>query len=309
MTLDPLLITSILIFAAVASAAYAISSRIASDRNPVEARLRQLRTAYSGDAHVRFGERPPLLLKLIATLGGFLPANEGRDALRTGLVRAGFRRGDAVLVFLGTKIVCAVGMPLLVTGFATIANRPIGNIVMLSMIAAGVGFYFPTLIVAILQRRRHGIILSALPDALDLMVVCVEAGLGMAAALQRVGLEMRLASPQLSEELALVNREMQTGISRSDSLRNLAQRTGVEDIYSLVAMLIQTDRLGTSIAQALRAHAESMRTRRRQRAEQLARKASIKLAFPLVFLIFPALLVILLGPSAIQLMKALSEKH
>src|SRR5262245_6851535 len=102
---------------------------------------------------------------------------------------------------------------------------------------------------------------------------------------------------------------MQTGVSRTDSLRNLAQRTGVDDVYSLVAMLIQTDRLGTSVAQALRAHAESMRTRRRQRAEQLARKAAVKLAFPLVFLIFPALLVVLLGPSAIQRLKALQSRH
>ena len=110
----------------------------------------------------------------------------------------------------------------------------------------------------------------------------------------------------ISEELSLVNQEMQTGIARTDALRNLAERTGVDDVYSLVAMLIQTDRLGTSVAQSLRAHAESMRTRRRQRAEQMARKASIKLAFPLVFLIFPALLVIILGPAGIQLLKALS---
>src|SRR5262249_7382080 len=115
-------------------------------------------------------------------------------------------------------------------------------------------------------------------------------------------------SPELSEELALVNSQMQTGISRTDALRNLAERTGVDDIYSLVAMLIQTDRLGTSVAQSLRAHAESMRTRRRKRAEQLARKASIKLAFPLVFLILPALLVVILGPAAIELAKVLTAQ-
>ncbi len=116
---------------------------------------------------------------------------------------------------------------------------------------------------------------------------------------------MRLACRPLADELNLVHQEMQTGVPRSEALRNLAQRTGVDDVYSLVAMLIQTDRLGTSISQALRAHAESMRTRRRQRAEQLARKASIKLAFPLVFLVLPALLVIILGPAAIQMVKSL----
>jgi len=123
---------------------------------------------------------------------------------------------------------------------------------------------------------------------------------------QRVAAEMRIASPVLAGELALVNQEMQTGLSRTDALRNLAERTGVEDIYSLVAMLIQTDRLGTSVGQALRAHADSMRTKRRQRAEQLARKATVKLAFPLVLMIFPALLLVLLGPAAIQLMRALT---
>jgi len=115
-----------------------------------------------------------------------------------------------------------------------------------------------------------------------------------------------MASPAMSEELTLVNQEMQTGISRSDALRNLAERTGVDDVYALVAMLIQTDKLGTSIAMSLRSHADSMRTRRRQRAEQLARKASIKLAFPLVFLIFPALLLVILGPAGMQLFRALS---
>jgi tight adherence protein C len=163
--------------------------------------------------------------------------------------------------------------------------------------------------IAFKQNQRHAEILSSLPDALDLMVVCVEAGLGLGAALQRVGVEIRLASRQLSDELALVNQEMQTGIARSDALRNLAERTGVEDVYSLVAMLSQTDKLGTSVAKSLRAHAESMRTRRRQRAEQMARKASIKLAFPLVFLIFPALLLIILGPAGIQLMKALVNQE
>ena len=157
--------------------------------------------------------------------------------------------------------------------------------------------------------RRHNAIVGTLPDSLDLLVVCAEAGLGIGAALQRVAGEMRVACPVLSEELSLVNQEMQTGISRTDALRNLAVRTGVEDLYALVAMLIQTDRLGTSIAQALRVHAESMRTRRRQRAEKMARQAAIKLTFPLVFLILPALLVTILGPAAIELVKALVNNN
>jgi tight adherence protein C len=302
-----LIVTSVLVFAAVTTLAYALSARIEAERNPIAVRLRQLRTLHSSEANVTYGERPPFLLGLIAVVGGFLPASEGRDALRTGLIRAGYRRGDSVLVFLGSKLLLAVVLPLIGLSVGFALGRPLGNIFLLTVALAALGFYLPTIFVAIRQAQRRDDILYTLPDSLDLMVVCVEAGLGMGAALQRVSVEMRLACPHLSEELSLVNREMQTGISRTDALRNLAQRTGVEDVYSLVAMLIQTDRLGTSIAQALRAHAESMRTRRRQRAEQLARQATIKLAFPLVLLIFPALLVVLLGPSGIQLMQALSS--
>jgi tight adherence protein C len=276
-----------------------------TERNPVTLRLRQLRTqtATNMPVHTR---RPPLVLKLLAQIGGFMPAAQGTDALRTGLIRAGYRRADAALVLLGSKILCAFLLPIIWMGAGYVMAKPIGNVVGISVALAVLGFYLPTFYIAIRQGQRHGEILSALPDALDLMVVCVEAGLGLGAALQRVGQEIRLASPGLSDELALVNQEMQTGVSRTDALRNLAERTGVEDIFSLVAMLIQTDRLGTSIAMSLRAHADSMRTRRRQRAEQLARKASIKLAFPLVLLIFPALLVVILGPAGIQILKALA---
>jgi len=300
-----LLMMTILIFAAVSAGAYAVYQTTVTERNPITLRLRELRlqTLHNMPTNVR---RPPALLRAIAQLGGFLPAKDGTDALRTGLVRAGYRRPDSVMVFLGAKVLCAVAFPVVWMAVGYALGKPIGNVLSVSLFLGFVGFYLPTFFIGIRQKQRHTEIMSALPDALDLMVVCVEAGLGLGAAIQRVGLEIRLASTGLSDELALVNSEMQTGVSRMDALRNLAERTGVEDIYSLVAMLIQTDRLGTSIAMSLRAHAESMRTRRRQRAEQLARKASIKLAFPLVFLIFPALLVTILGPAAIQLMKALA---
>ncbi|MBI1796294.1 MAG: type II secretion system F family protein [Candidatus Eisenbacteria bacterium] len=301
-----LILMSVLIFGAVSVAAYAAYTTAVTERNPVTLRLRELRLLHANTASVAYGRRPTLLLKLIAQVGGFLPASDGSDAMRTGLVRAGFRRADAPLIFLGSKILMAAALPIAWTTFAYFAARPLGNTFVASVALGFIGFYVPTMFIGIRQRQRHGDILSALPDALDLMVVCVEAGLGLGAALQRVGVEIRLASRQLSDELAMVNSEMQTGVSRTDALRNLAERTGVEDVYSLVAMLIQTDKLGTSVAQSLRAHAESMRTKRRQRAEQMARKASIKLAFPLVFLIFPALLVIILGPAGIQLLKALS---
>jgi tight adherence protein C len=300
-----LIMASILIFAAITIGAYAVYTDSVTARDPVALRLRELRQMRTGGA-VTYGDRPPALLALLAQLGGFLPSSDGRDALRTGLIRAGYRRPEAVLVFLGMKILLAAALPAAWIAFGYFTARPIGNVFGMALVLGVLGFYLPTIFVGVKQNQRHDAVLGALPDSLDLMVITVEAGLGISAALQRVGLEMRLASPQLSEELNLVNREMQTGISRTDALRNLAERTGVDEVYSLVAMLIQTDRLGTSVAQALRAHADSMRTRRRQRAEQLARKASIKLAFPLVLLIFPALMMVLLAPAVITLMQALS---
>ncbi len=300
-----LLLVSVLIFAAISLGAYSVYVDSTTTKSPVAMRLRELRALRTGSA-VAYGDRPPLLLTMIAQLGGFLPAQDGRSALRTGLIRAGYRRPEAVLVFLGFKLILAAALPLAWITFAYATGQPAARLMFVAIVAGVVGFYLPTMLVAIKQGQRHDDVLTALPDALDLMVICVEAGLGVAAALQRVAVEMRLASPQLSAELALVNQEMQTGMSRTDALRNLAERTGVEEIYSLVAMLIQTDRLGTSVAQALRSHAESMRTKRRQRAEQMARKATVKLAFPLVLLIFPALLVVLLGPAIISLLKSLT---
>ena len=299
------LIFSLLLFLAVSIAAYAVWSQVATARDPVAARLRQIRSSHSGGIRSTFGERPDPLSELLARLGGFLPAREGRDVLRSGLVRAGFRKPEAVGVFLGSKIACAVLLPIVAIGIATSTGRPLGNIAFWTVFSAAMGFYLPSAFVSIRQKQRGTEVLMALPDALDLLVVCVEAGLGIASAIQRVADEIALASPALSTELSLVNQEMLAGVSRMDALRGLARRTGVDELYALVAMLIQTDRLGTSIADALRAHAQSMRTRRRQRAELLARQAGAKLAFPLVLLILPALMVVILGPAAIQITKAL----
>jgi len=297
---------SLLLFLAVSLAAYAVWTRVATARDPVAARLRQIRASHSsGGARATFGERPDPLLEVLARLGGFLPAREGRDVMRSGLVRAGFRRPEAVAVFLGCKITCAVLVPIAWISVASMTGRPLGSTAFWSVIGVAVGFYVPSAYVSLRQKQRQLEILLALPDALDLLVVCVEAGLGIAAAIQRVADEIALASPGLSAELALVNQEMLAGVARFDAMRGLARRTGVDELYALVAMLIQTDKLGTSVADALRAHAQSMRTRRRQRAELLARQAGAKLAFPLVLLILPALLVVILGPAAIQITKAL----
>jgi tight adherence protein C len=154
-------------------------------------------------------------------------------------------------------------------------------------------------------RRRQKELQRTLPDALDLLIVCVEAGLGLNQALQRVAEEIRHVSALTSDELSLVNYEIRAGVPREEALRNLGERTGVADIRSLIAMLIQTDRFGTSIAQALRVHSDTVRTKRRQRAEEAAAKTTIKLVFPLALCIFPALFVVILGPAMVQIYRTL----
>jgi tight adherence protein C len=155
----------------------------------------------------------------------------------------------------------------------------------------------------IAYRKRE--IFESFPDALDLIIVCVEAGLGLDAALARVGEEMHMRSPILGEELHLINLELRAGSSRERALRNLALRTGVEDIDTLVAMLVQSDRFGTSVADSLRVHADGLRTKRRLRAEEAAAKIAVKLLFPLIFLIFPSMLLVLLGPAFISINRIL----
>jgi tight adherence protein C len=144
-----------------------------------------------------------------------------------------------------------------------------------------------------------------LPDGLDLLVICVEVGLGLDQAILRVAQELRIVHPELSEELQMVNLEMRVGKPRIEALRELARRTGLDDLKSLVNMLIQTERFGTSVAQSLRIHSEELRTRRRQRAEEMSAKTSVKMVGPLIFFIFPALMVVLLGPAAITLIRQL----
>ena len=165
------------------------------------------------------------------------------------------------------------------------------------MYFGSMGYVLPSIMVGRRVKQRQKEMQKALPDALDMLVVSVEAGLGLNQAMVRVSEEIYRISPVLSEQLALVNLEIRAGTSRPEALRNLAERTGLQDISSLVGMLIQTDRFGTSVAQALRVHSETMRTKRRQRAEEAAAKTTIKMIFPLVFCIFPALFVVILGPA------------
>jgi tight adherence protein C len=180
--------------------------------------------------------------------------------------------------------------------------------VMTGVLSALLGFYLPDIWLRQKTDKRKEKILNALPDALDLFVVCVESGMGLDSAIYRVAQEMRLNSLELSDELQLMNLELRAGKSRKDALKNLALRTNLEEINSLVTLLIQTDQFGTSMADALRIYSDSYRTQRYQRAEELAAKLPVKLIFPLVVFIFPALFVVLLGPAAISIYNALLKQ-
>ena len=220
--------------------------------------------------------------------------------LQRKLTTAGYRSHEAVAVFFGIRLGCAL------IGFALLASpvliRP--NLT-LALAACGLGYLLPSMALGRLAKRRQHRIRLGLPDALDLLVVSVEAGLGLDQAIQRVGEEIAFAHADLSDELRLINLELRAGKGRVDALRNLAERTGVDDIASLVAMLVQTDKFGTSVAQSLRVHSETVRTKRRQRAEEAAAKTGVKMVFPLVFCIFPAIWVVTIGPAAIKFVQVL----
>lgn len=231
------------------------------------------------------------------------------STLRQQLIYAGYREPSAVLVYWGARVALALGLGVL--GF--IVFQALAGDAIKAMLASGwgaaLGWVAPSLHVGQRARGRQKEIQFALPDALDLMVVCVEAGLALNQAMVRVAEEIRHVSAITSDEMTLVNLEIRAGVPRDEALRNLGERTGVADLQSLVAMLIQTDRFGTSVAQALRVHSDTLRTKRRQRAEEAAAKTTIKLVFPLAFCIFPALFVVILGPALISIYRTLTGLH
>ncbi len=237
-----------------------------------------------------------------------LPTGNWEDSrLRVRFMNAGFRNASAPALFFAAKTSLTFVLPGLALLYAAVMGLGLQPHLFLALLVglAAVGYFAPNVI---LERRiaaRKQEIFEHFPDAIDLMTVCVEAGLGLDAALSRVGVELGLASPALSEELHLVNLELRAGSTRERALRNLSLRTGIEDVDMLVALLVQSDRFGTSVASALRVHSDSLRTKRRQRAEENAAKIPVKLLFPMIFCIFPSMLLILLGPAFISIYRLL----
>jgi tight adherence protein C len=280
--------------ALVAAAAYALmpSKTMAIDR-----RLEELTLIRDEEEKPRFKS----LIGMLKRVGEKAPKSAGElSSLRLRLVQAGFRRDEAMTIFFGIRVAFALA---LFTVFASaIFMRP--NITV-ALGALGLGYILPGMVLARIAKRRSHRIRLSLADMLDLLVVSVEAGLGLDAALQRVGQELAFAYPELSDELRLINLELRAGKPRAEALRNLADRSGVDDLGSLVTMLIQTDKFGTSVAQSLRVYSETLRTKRRQRAEEAAAKTGVKMVFPLVTCIFPAIWVITIGPAAIKFVTVL----
>jgi len=220
--------------------------------------------------------------------------------LQQKLIYAGYRGHEALTVFFGIRLGCALAAFMAMS--LPIFVRPK---LIYALAAAALGYLLPSMALGRIAKRRQHRMRLGLADSLDLMVVAVEAGLGLDQAIQRVGDELNFAHPDLSSELRLINFELRAGKARSEALRNLAERTGVDDIAGLVAMLVQTDKFGTSVAQSLRVHSETVRTKRRQRAEEAAAKTGVKMVFPLVFCIFPAIWIVTIGPAAIKFMQVL----
>jgi tight adherence protein C len=290
-------VIGVLVFIAIFTVAYALFGRSST----LEQRVRQ--THGEAPSGSRFNLRN--LIKgseqIIKPLGEMIPRSpEEMSRQERRLVTAGFRRKDAPVLFYGVKIALAIFLVIAFTAAGKLGNNPI----LWLLIAVLFGAMIPDFWMSRRIKRRKENIQLAIPDALDLTVVCVEAGLGLDQSLMRIGQEIRPIHRDLSDELRLLNLEVSAGKTRAQSLRNLANRTEVDDLKALVAVLIQTDRFGTSVAQSLRVFSDSLRVKRRQRAEERAAKTTIKMIPPLVFFIMPAIFVVVLGPAVITIVQS-----
>lgn len=277
-------------------------------------RLKQMQdggSAVAASAVTLTEERPQVadIAERIATpISRLVPpsALEARKIQRQ-LMQAGFRGESAPLIYRALQLVSLVVFPGAVALGCALMGRSISNAFLFILFAFVVGFFLPRFLLTRLIKARQQRVRWGLADALDLMVVSIEAGLGLNAAMLRISEELKTVHPDISGEFELANLEIRVGRERDEALRNLAERTGVDDLRSLVAMLIQADRFGTSIARAVRVFSDSLRTKRRQRAEQAAQKAAVKLLFPLACFLFPTLFIAILGPAALNLIDTLGN--
>jgi len=294
-----LIALSILIFLTVAAVVFSFGAASAAPTSVLGSRLREIGWQRPKEAEQRpqIKERIQQALDPLSKALPLSPADVSQT--RAWLIQAGYRDPKHVSIYFGTRVLFALlGLTtvVLISGF--------GSPLLLVGVTA-FGFFIPRFFLKRAMKERQRRIQLGLPDALDLTVICVEAGLALDQALLRVGEDLSHAHPELSSEFHLFNLETRAGKPRAEALRNMALRTGVEDVKSLVAMLVQTDRFGTSVAQALRVHSDSLRTERRQRAEEAAAKTTVKMIIPLVLFVLPSLIFVTVGPAIIQLLKVL----
>ena len=231
-----------------------------------------------------------------------MPKSESEmTGLRVKLSNAGFRGERAPAMYLASKTILGIGLALVALLASWAQGRDLQAALAFAILGAGVGFMGPNLWLLLAAKKRTDLVRNGLPDSLDLLVISVESGLGMDGAIQRVGDELRNVHPVLSEEFQIATVETQMGVPRYEALSNMARRTGAQEVQSLVAIVNQAEKFGTSIAQTLRKQADALRTKRRQAAEERAQKTTVKLMAPLMLFIFPAIFVVLLGPAALSL--------
>ena len=308
---NPFLLISVLIFFAVILFSLGVSSyiEVRRERSTFKGRIKKVDQHPETEAPATGPGIQARVLMTLRALGHLIKPKNGEDLshLRKMFLKAGYRNENSPIVFFGVKVFLTALLPFLffMVKLSFLRTLPSLTAMLIAIFSALMGFYAPNLWLRLKVDTRKEKILLGLPDALDLMVVCAEAGVGLDSAIHRVGEEMKLTNKPLSEEFKLMNLELRAGKQRRDALKNLALRTDLDDVKSLVTLLVQTERFGTSIAQALRVHSDSMRTKRFQRAEEVAVKLPVKLLFPLIFFIFPSLFVAVLGPAALRVYRTL----
>jgi tight adherence protein C len=292
----------VLVFVVLAMAFSAIGMRVYV--RPKEAMERVAGGAQPGE---QMPVHPSLAIHdLIKRLGNMIPQSpKDVTIMQRRMIRAGIRNPNALKLLYGSKVALAVLLPVVTAASVMGASWDSGNKFMTILAAAAVGFFGPNEYVRRACNKRQKEIARGLPNALDLLVVCVESGLGLDQAILQVSKELEHAHPEISEEFGFVNLELKAGKRRVEALRNLGERTGVDDLKKLVAVLIQADRFGTGVSQSLRAHADFMRIQARQVAEEKAAKLGVKLIFPIFFCILPSLFVVTVGPVAMKIIREL----
>lgn len=292
------LVLTVVIFLTIVLAVFSFGAAVYAPSSVIGARLRAL-----GWQRAKPQPKPAIRERLeqaLDPLSKAIPLSPSEvSRARRWLIQAGYRDPRHLTIYVGSRLALAL------LGFGLVVASSGFNSLILLVSVTAFGFFVPRFFLKrMITGRQHRIKLG-LPDALDLTVICVEAGLALDQAMMRVGEDLHHAHPELSDEFHMVNLEMRAGKPRAEALRNLVERTGVDDLRSLVGTLIQTDRFGTSVAQALRVHSDSLRTERRQRAEEQAAKTTIKMVVPLVLFVLPSIIFVTLGPAVIQLIRTL----